>query len=759
MSSRIDFKEACNWWSDLPAIWTPLGWREHMFRFNVFWNGTILAEPALTRRTAQYSGQGVQLGFAPSIVSDFREHGHPYLQHDDGQMRQGWVDHDAPVLWTEWWRDGLLIRQYAFAHLAGGGDTVSGVEPLYLWLRLEVERVCEALPVEERHGMHLLFHRGHVVCTMSMRDNIRFAKCGPYEYPRNLTVEPEGYGAQGLRVLEEGGKVRLSVVGGVDGVVASFFGPDEKEPRPCQRLHLQFPAKKGAKLDILLPMLPTEAGEFEREMALGYEGALQQSGSYWRRITASRVSVGVPEQEINEAIKQSVRFSNVLSERSPESGKVCKTSGSWAYADLWTTPGAMDLIMMMDMLGHHQTVRRYLDIFRDEQGSVKPSGDVYERHDGYLSTPAAYKSIDWLSDNGAVLWTLCKHYLLSGDKEYLAEFIETIVKSCDWIKSARALRNHGGYAGVLPPAVATDERTVIQSVWVAGWNYLGLTAAVKVLREAGHPRAAEFAAEAADYRRCFVEALRHKCESMPMWHDRRGKARRFVPTALAGDKRSESRHGFYLDAGPLFLVFAGLLPASDPLMRDTLAWFREGPQTEFFRKDTNCWQVPVLHREMSSCEPCYSWNMFHSWQLGDREAFLTGMYSLFAGALSRQTWISCETRGGMTGNVFAAPLAIYLMRLSMIDDQIEPGELHLLRLASPVWLASGESCEFVHMPTEYGPVTLKTRVSRGGQLKVEFTGEFRRLPGKKVLHIPPGVKGVTVNGAKTDVSSGKVELA
>ncbi len=152
---------------------------------------------------------------------------------------------------------------------------------------------------------------------------------------------------------------------------------------------------------------------------------------------------------------------------------------------------------------------------------------------------------------------------------------------------------------------------------------------------------------------------------------------------------------------------------------------------------------------MSSCEPCYSWNVFHSWQLGDRARFLEGMYSLFAGAVSRQTRISCETRGGITGNVFAAPLAIYLARLSVIDDQLTPGELHLLRLMPLAWLAPGQAAIFRQIPTEYGPVTVETRLSSDGQtMQVTYQPSFRSSPSKVWLHIPPvqGLKLVKANG-------------
>jgi len=774
-----DFKTACTWWDDLPNVWTPIGWREHMLRFSVLWNGTVFGKTSLNRRTEKYDNQDVQLGFAPHWTNWWSEWPHSYLRHDDRQVTQGWVDHDAPVLWTEWAKDGLLLRQYVFAHVPDGQELKTGIEPLFAWIRLTVHETCEALPLEDKHGFNLLLHRPHLSAGMSPRDNIQiwahgnpkdkqFAdvadyKKGIFTYPRALKADSAAYDARkGLRILEPDGRVRLAVAPGGRNVTAEFFDPKNEDSRPCHRLYLQMPARKGASVDILFPVLPCDRTTFDKELALGYDKALKESGTFWRGITASRTSIQVPEREVNEAIRHSIRFSNVLSERNPDTGRLCKINGSWAYADLWTTPGAMDLAMMMDTLGQHAAVARYMDIFREEQGTVVPPGDAFSKHPGYFSTPALYKSIDWLSDNGAVLWTICMHYLLSGDREFLKRFTDAIVKSCEWIKEMRAKKGHGGYEGVLPPAVATDARTKIQAVWSIGWNYKGLCAAVRILREIKHPRAAEFEAEAASFLADYHKALRDKCRKMPTWTDARGRKRRFVPTALAGDEKQESRHAFYLDTGPLFHVFAGLMKADDPLMKDTIAWFREGPQAKFFRHDSSCWQIPALDHEMSSCEPCYSWNVFFPWQEGDRQRFLEGMYSLFAGSLSRKTWISCETRGGITGNVFSAPLGIYMARLAVIDDQIADGELHLLRLVPLAWLKPGDVSRFESMPTEFGPVTLRTKMSKDGKaLAVEFKPDFRAEPRRVVLHVPPvaGLKKMTVNGKQADAGKKQIVIS
>jgi hypothetical protein len=221
-----------------------------------------------------------------------------------------------------------------------------------------------------------------------------------------------------------------------------------------------------------------------------------------------------------------------------------------------------------------------------------------------------------------------------------------------------------------------------------------------------------------------------------------------APRSLSGDKDWGIGHAFYLDGGPLFLVFAGLMDAGDELMRSNRSWFREGPHRKTYQDNGLCWQAPSLHHEMSSCEPCYSWVYFHSWQLGDRARFLEGMYSLFAGASSRQTYTVCETRGGITGVTPCLP-GVWLARLAAIDDQIREDEIHLLRLMPLAWLRTDRPARFENMPTEFGPVTLTAKLAASGrELQVTLAPKFRAAPKRLVLHVPPvqGLAAVRFNG-------------
>ena len=771
LQNEPDFKTACGWWPEIPNKWTPVGWRDHMHCFQMMWNGSIIAAPCVTG-TPRWQQWGEEPRMHINIMPG--QHVDPPNEWsvnagsrrvDDGMVVQGWQPEGSPVLWSEWAADGVTIRSEVFAHLEGGARVKTGREHLFAWIRLRIHDLCETLPLPKEYGVHLFLESPCNYSMMSYRNFIVFP--GFHAYSQELSAEPVTDPVRGCRVTQADGRLRLAVAPSAQCREIAFFPPDAPDkkmnlgcsPITCHRLFVKMPLRRNAHVDVLFPLRPCETATFERELALGYDAALRDTKRFWKQELATGTRFITPEPDVNEVLRHVPRFSLNLSETNPATGKVCKVVGTSVYRDLWTTPMALDLSMMMDLLGLPGAVRPYLEILKEEQGTVVPPGEGYALHPGYYATPLAYKSVDWLSDNGAVLWTISRHALLTGDEAFAREYVDSIVKSCDWIKENRARTDHAGYKGVLPPAVATDKMTRIQAAWSIGWNYLGLCAAVQVLERLQHPRAAEFAAEAKAYREGYVKALRHKCKSMPTWKDTKGRKRRFVPTALSGDEPEESIHGFYLDGGPLFHVFSGLLPANDPLMKDCLAWFREGPQHRLYRRDSNCWQVPVLDHELSSCEPCYSWNVFHSWQLGDRAKFLEGMYSAFAGGLSQQTRIASETRGGISGTVFTQ--AIGMARLAVIDDMLKPDELHLLRLAPLAWLKPGDEGTYEQMPTIYGPVTLRTKVAKDGKaLEVTYQAKFRIAPKKVILHVPPmpGLKTVKVNGKKVTPKAGKVTL-
>jgi len=737
---------ASRWWPEMENVWTPIGWKDHPLRFNVLYNGILVAEPF--RKPAL--GQGVQLTFIPSAAGEQPRSRptRPYTlaKQDGGVGDQGWNEGATPVLWTQWRRDGLVLREEVFAHLPGGGPVRTGREPLFAWVRLSICSV-EAKPRDDHYGWWIRIDNPHIRRTMRRTRNL-ITSPQAARYPDALSLESTGRAAL---LIDPRDKVRLGAVHSQGAV--TYHGPSSTSSESLLRVNL--PAAKGAHVDLLVPLLPADRTTFEEELSLGFDGALTQCEAYWSQTPETAAHVETPERPVNEAFRQSPKFAEVIAERNLDISQYSLLTGSWYYERLWATPTSMTLTMILDQLGYHAAVEKYLEIFRAQQGTVVPPGKAYKLHPGYFSTPKALTSLDWLTDHGAILYAVCYHALLTGDQRFIDRWMPAIINGCEFIRDARAMKGHGGVEGLLPPAVPTDAAVEVQSVWTDGWNYKGLATAVRLLRQQRHPRAEEFAGVAGDYKDAFVKAMREAATRTPQWTDASGQKHHYVPTALPDG--GDLKYPFYLDAGPLFLVYSGLMDADDELMRSAASYFREGPNTKTYDLKGN-WDQPVsLRHEMSSCEPCYSWNVYHSHQSGDRYRFLEGMYSLFAGAMSRQTSIGCEHRGGIGGTLCSLCLPLDLARLAVIDERIKADELHLLRLVPLAWLKTGVETKFERIPTEFGPVTLRFQLQQAGrQLKVSFENRFRRAPAKIVLHVPPveALQEVVVNGRSFRAEAG-----
>ena len=745
---------AKQWWPEMPKKWTIVGWPEHLIRFNVLYDGSIINQFNLGKRYAM-TDPSAQFTFIPSASIEQVTGSVQTSSQDWGDVVQGWDDSNTPVLWSEWPWHGYLLREQVFAHVPGGQELKKGDEPLFAWVRLTIHYASEGLPLEQQVGFGVRINAFATNLSMELRNNISTIGAQP-KYPRELTADAYAAG-QALRIVEPDGTVRLAVAPGVDcKAVFKASAPSEND----SVLHVQLPPKQGAYVDLLIPMLPTDRATFDKELALGYDGAFKEAEAFWSKTAKTAARFEVPEDSINQAIRRNLQFDRITAEKDPATGETyVLTGGMWYGVATWGTPVSMAMAGFLDPLGYHSLVEKYLKAFKDAQGTVMPPGDAFKLHPGYLGVPPRTMIVNWLPDHGAILWVMAEHGLLTGDPKYIEEYTPVIIKACEWVRDARRIKNHGGVEGVMPPAGASDDESRIQNCWTDGWIYKGLSTAVEFLKKTGNPRAAEFEAEARDYKATFQKAFRAKAATMPKWTDDQDKEHRMIPFALSKEQDWQWRFLFYLDTGPMHLVFAGLMDADDPLMKDAVAWYREGPPTKLYRPYGDLAHVPSLRHEMSSWECCYSWNVYHTWQLGDRERFLEGMYSQWAGAMSQQTYTVCESRGGITSNICFLP-ALTLARLAVIDDQIKDNELHLLRLVPLAWLADKGS-RFDNMPTEFGPIDLRVKLS-GKELQVTFTGRFRTKPSKVVLHIPPvtGLKSISLNGRplKWDGKSESVEI-
>ncbi|MHC4444044.1 MAG: hypothetical protein ACYTF1_01505 [Planctomycetota bacterium] len=745
---------ASRWWPEFENIWTPIGWKDHYLQFNVLYNGTVIA----VTNYGLYKELGVQLTFIPSTDGAVpepkpKERRYHLFKKDGGVGNQGWNDCAAPVLWSEWQQDGLVLRKEIFAHISGAGPVRQEMEPQYAWIRLSIHKI-QAGSSHDRYHWLVKINNPHIGLSVIRQGNI-YVFTDKSVYPGKLNAESIKKASQtGLQVIEKDGKVLLGTVP-ASGRPVRFF--DQRPKGRDVYLQIELPARQGAYVDLLLPRLPVERSSFEAELSLGYDQALKEAERYWQQIPDSAARIETPEVYINEAIKHTLMFLEVIGLRYPKTGQYAQYTGSWKYEHLYSTPNSMYMTMILDPLGYHSVAEKYLEIYREEQGNEKPPGDLYKAHPGHFAPPDFITPIPWLSNHGAILYAAGNHALVTDDRAFIDRWTDPIIKACEFIRDHLAMTDHGGVKGILPPAVATDRKLQIQAVWNDGWHYKGLSTAVRLLQRIRHPRSAEFAEIARNYKQAFVKAIREATTKMPQWIDDTGNKHHLVPTALPDGGDTNFR--FYLDTGPLFLVYAGLLDADDPLMRSTLQYFREGPNTKKYDLNGHMRQPVSLHHEISSCECAYSWNVLHPHQTGDRYKYFEGMYSLFTGALSRQTYIGCEHRGGISGTPVSASLPIHLARLAVIDDQLDHERLHLLRMIPLAWLKADKPTIFERIATEFGPVTVRFQLQdEGKSLKVAFEPKFRYKPKQVLLHIPPlaSIREAVINEQTFKVSPGGV---
>jgi hypothetical protein len=756
---------ASNWWPAERQVWTPLGWKGHLFRFNQFYNGSVICEPGAVFAgpkpdVVPYQGKNFQLtvtmprrdgSFAPFPNID----GNDIWNYDLGLRKQGWVQEtETPRLWTEFRRqEGLVLREYVFAHVKGGQAVDTAIEPIYAWIRFNVEHVDErAAPAAFSFMLRLSKAYYKLNGQFEQQDGVPMAvRPGVAALDGPLSMgriwNPTGVPMQ-VPIADSAGNVRLIVCTPQHGTISMTENTDHPG---VFDLVLGMPASVGTHIDVMVPMLPQPVAEANRELALGHDGALAECEAFWRPQANTVVAISTPEPYVNEFFHRSPQLAQIVAEKSTDTHLYTFLSGSYAYDVLWSTPTAMVSHMFLDLLGYHDVVEQHIEIYKVSQGSRLPPGPAFagQTWPGYLSTPVTLQAIDWMSDHGAILEILARHALLTNRQAFITEWLDPILAACDFIKQAVALTNHGGVPGLIPPAVNSDEGIITQGISSQAWSYRGLRTSVRLLRRLGHPRAAEFDALATSFQQTYVAAMRDLAAKSPTWTDANGNKQPVLPASFTGE-RGQFPELVMFDVGALMSVFAGLMPATDPIMSSYLDFFRVGPNTQLFdAAHHNALDRVVLDHEQSSAEPCYSWNLFHSWQLNDRARYLEGMYGLLVGGISQDTYISCEHRNAIYGNLFTEPLITWATRHAVIDDEIVDDELHLMRLCPLAWITSSTVTQFARVPTIYGPVDLSFQLAVDGRtLDVTFTPSWHHQPGKVVLHSPPlpTLNVIRVNG-------------
>jgi hypothetical protein len=103
-------------------------------------------------------------------------------------------------------------------------------------------------------------------------------------------------------------------------------------------------------------------------LKLGYDRALAEAERYWSNIPATAARFRTPEAGVNESIRRHLQTAEIVADKNPINGEyVALLSGFGYQYGQWTTPNCMTLTMLLDMMGYHAAVEKYLAIYRKSQ--------------------------------------------------------------------------------------------------------------------------------------------------------------------------------------------------------------------------------------------------------------------------------------------------------------------------------------------------------------------------------------------------------
>lgn len=736
-----------------------IGCKDHLDEFGVMWNGNLTLHTetmidADRRLVKERPDPSLQVSFAVGDKPDFGNR-----TVDDGSTVPSLADGFIPTTRIRIRRQGVTLLQEAFAASESGTCHVSAWNsPVFLRLRFTVEDPGTGTsPVR----LWAQLASNHIHYSMETRRNVRILPIAP-PYHSKLHVA-------GNELRTTGNKIVMAA-----SRPFRFYGvlPDAFQSIALRYAQLdqnlalfELPRSQGATLDLVFPYLPANQASIETVQHSNYERSAQVLNESWKAEASRGMQVNVPEEHLNNLWRFTPALTFMTADLYPNGDHILKTS-SHHYEALWVTVAAINIFDLIQR-GYFQEAAAYLKPFLDasRRRPVPNTGDSFDSSKGFITGPSEYLPPTWLSDNGAVLWVASEYYLISRDRAFLDRWLPTMIASVEWIARERALTKlrGGPNAGLLPPSRSSDIPTQGSFFWNDAWNYRGLSSVCKVLEATRSPHAEKWLKEQEDYRTTFQNALREQLERTIRWKDPNGHMIPSVPMRL-GQMAASGESDTYLDTGPMFLGVAGLMDARNETMTWALKWLTEGPNANTEFPDwSNFSQPSCLRYEMSSGEPCYSWNIYLRYLRNERLHFLEGFYSLAAGAVSRKFLTGVETRDGIQDlPITNAVIDNHLRNMLVFENEAGVG-IDLLRNSPSKWLEPGKEIRVKDAQTRFGPISLHIRARTNGQVEAEIYPPQREAAEWIRLHLyhPLGkpLKHAVVNSTPvTPVSPNVIEI-
>jgi hypothetical protein len=418
-------------------------------------------------------------------------------------------------------------------------------------------------------------------------------------------------------------------------------------------------------------------------------------------------------------------------------------------------------------MGLHEITRKLLQYALKVQS---PDGGIRIPHH-----PQSQSIETW----GYVFWVWARHYLLTRDESFLHEIYPGILKGMEWEQALVS----GDQLGLIPPTTVTDDAYVkdVRQTGEHMWMLIGLRSAVKLAEAMGEVADAErFEAEYKRFWESFENLLKAQTKL----------SGGYIPTAL---ERSLEGN----DWDNLLMLYPELLfepfdPRVTATIEKTRAEYVEGVLpfgTQRPVGKTTEGFPPISLTGIKKVEGdgfiFHDISFLHYWQTPnntqnalvrgqaeDQKVAVQDLYALLLHTTSThapQEWgaVPWSTRDyysvhNLLPDGAASAKTIEVLRNMLVREH--RNELYLFSALSPAWLQPGKRIEVRDEPTEFGPVSLTSKVNSelaAWNWEINILHRFRQPPNEMVLRIPwfYDVNRVEVDGQVVEVRQGELKLS
>lgn len=703
-----------------------------------------------------YPGKSIHYKFATGNPPEFRE-------REDG-VTQSLLRGYLPVVTTDWNDRGFTFRQESFATLLSESpwneEKKRGDEPLVLLTRISIQNVTD------RERWAQLFFVIEPSEVLGYEEGLILAQ------GRILAEDVKGAAIERSWIRQPYEKPRLRAYLDIRGRGTAVSQPCSYSPDNISALDnsvvysLKLESLESHTIEFRIPFVTlTEKEEIESLRSTDYEEKKNEIIEYWEKQINAGTTIKVPEKLLEDFYKANLWHVAVTVDKDIFSGLYMLPAGTYGY-DVCANE-AVHQIRSLDLRGYHDRAEKYLEPFLRLQSS-RPLHGKFKTKEGVLhglrvTEGVDYQTFNYNLDHGFVLWMLCEHYKLTGNKEWLERISSNITAACDFIKREREatkrLTKDGEKVweyGLLPPGHLEDNPEWLYWYAVNAYAYRGMKIAAEVLAEIGHFEADRIKRDADEYGNDLMRALCMSMTLSPVVELSDGTYVPHQPTRCRLRRRDLGwiRESLY---GPIHLIDCGIFHPWD----SQSTWILEDAEDNVFLRpslvisrrqiDLDKWfshggtapqpnLVPTTLVYISRDQPEHAIRVFYN----------TFAQSIYPDVKAFAEWVPTFGIGG--GPFYKTPdecAFIVWLRYLLLKESDK--SLMIAPAAPRRWFEDGKEVEVKNAPTYFGTISYKITSRVGlGEIKAVIEPPGRnRLEELKVRFRHPEkktIRSVTVNG-------------